>query len=243
MVTFGRLPIWLFFIQTDLFDYGFFVGSHDNSKLLWECMFILFFRCLLGCFLLWPAKFGFISNISLSDVCLLSAGFVTLPVVNMCTRNPAQCWLNLQPPANADSMSPTLISPSEIGSNGFTAAAAAATNNSGNATSTAFISTAASANTNTQGTSIQLRVSVRYKSVDVLPINAYIPLHTVSVSASSILNVQIHAITSTLSRECMQSFWKAAWGAWSEIIELSSRGDQFSFFCDLSINPPTSALR
>ncbi|VDL61604.1 unnamed protein product [Hymenolepis diminuta] len=102
-------------------------------------------------------------------------GFVTLPVMNVCTRNPSQTWLTLQPPANADSMNPMLISSSEIGDNNF---------NVGSNCSTGFISTANS-NITPQGIGVQLRVSVRYKSVDILPISVYIPLHTVSIRQMS----------------------------------------------------------
>ncbi|KAH9287323.1 Disabled -like protein 2-interacting protein [Echinococcus granulosus] len=98
-------------------------------------------------------------------------GFVTLPVAKVCTRNPAQTWLTLQPPANADSMYPTLPSPGEITSSGLGVSSSSST------TSSNFISSA-SANNVTGGTGVQLRVSVRYKSVDVLPISAYLPLHT-----------------------------------------------------------------
>ncbi|VDM30398.1 unnamed protein product [Hydatigera taeniaeformis] len=91
-------------------------------------------------------------------------GFVTLPVTKVCTRNPTQTWLTLQPPANADSMNPTLLTPGEIGDSNGTI-------------STNFVSSASAYNAS-GGTGIQLRVSVRYKSVDVLPICAYHPLHT-----------------------------------------------------------------
>ncbi|VDO10025.1 unnamed protein product [Rodentolepis nana] len=96
-------------------------------------------------------------------------GFVTLPVTNLCTRNPSQTWLTLQPPANADSMNPMLISSNEIGGGNFTVGA----NNS----STGFISTT-NCNNTPNGTGVQLRVSVRYKSVVILPLSVYIPLHT-----------------------------------------------------------------
>lgn len=95
--------------------------------------------------------------------------------MNVCTRNPSQTWLTLQPPANADSMNPMLISSSEIGDSNFTV---------GSNCSTGFIPTANSNNT-PQGIGVQLRVSVRYKSVDILPISVYIPLHTVSVRQMS----------------------------------------------------------
>ncbi|VDK37089.1 unnamed protein product [Taenia asiatica] len=91
-------------------------------------------------------------------------GFVTLPITKVCTRNPAQTWLTLQPPENADSMNPILLGPGEIGGSSSTI-------------STNFISSA-SANNVSGSTGVQLRVSVRYKSVDVLPISAYLPLHT-----------------------------------------------------------------
>ncbi|KAL5966360.1 Ras GTPase-activating protein raskol [Taenia solium] len=91
-------------------------------------------------------------------------GFVTLPITKVCTRNPAQTWLTLQPPENADSMNPILLGPGEIGGSSSTI-------------STNFISSA-SANNASGSTGVQLRVFVRYKSVDVLPISAYLPLHT-----------------------------------------------------------------
>nr|CDS30227.1 synaptic ras gtpase activating protein syngap [Hymenolepis microstoma] len=95
-------------------------------------------------------------------------GFVTLPVTNLCARNPSQTWLTLQPPGNADSMNPMLISSNEIGGGNFTI---------GSNNSTGFISTTSSDNA-PHGTGVQLRVSVRYKSVVILPISVYIPLHT-----------------------------------------------------------------
>ncbi|KAL5111568.1 Ras GTPase-activating protein raskol [Taenia crassiceps] len=104
-------------------------------------------------------------------------GFVTLPVTKVCTRNPAQTWLTLQPPANADSMNPVLLSPSEI-------------SGSGSAVSTNFISSSSASNVN-GGTGVQLRVSVRYKSVDVLPISAYLPLHTLLLQPNTSLNCSI----------------------------------------------------
>lgn len=114
-------------------------------------------------------------------------GFVTLPVSKVCTRNPAQTWLTLQPPANADSMNPILLNPGEISSSIST-------------TSTNFISSA-SANNVSGSTGVQLRVSVRYKSVDVLPISAYLPLYTVCAHncVHFMINVQpCHVYTSFL---------------------------------------------
>uniref|UniRef100_A0A5K3EM34 Ras-GAP domain-containing protein n=2 Tax=Mesocestoides corti TaxID=53468 RepID=A0A5K3EM34_MESCO len=96
-------------------------------------------------------------------------GFVTLPVVNICSRNPAQTWLTLQPPSNADLINPALINPIEFGtSNSVTCT---------NGISSPLGKPHGSSNT-VGGTGVRLRVSVRYKSIDILPIRAYAALHS-----------------------------------------------------------------
>ncbi len=101
-----------------------------------------------------------------------SLGFVTLPVTNVWSRNPAQTWLTLQPPAGAESLNPTLLSPSE---SSVSFLSGVANNGSGGS-----LTKAGSTPSVVGGTGVQLRVSVRYKSVDVLPLSTYLPLHTVS---------------------------------------------------------------